>query len=495
MLSVKPEKPEIIINLFWIDENIDNEENTRFYTELYHFIMQNPCAYQFFRFDRFKTIPDFFKYLKNIKFEATIIMISGSLYYDFISRFIHELNSIFVIPKIVIFTSSQNNLSGDSRLENVICNQFYNYGGIKTSYEEIKGFILNEIKNDKKCGNAFNGSKEEKNENPFIFEYVDSKEKLLLPLFYKSLIDSSTKTSNIEFIKYLCQKYENTSIKQLLRHVPFPVSESPFTRDTDDTDDIPKELLSKYYARIYTYETGFYKDMNKDLKNNNNNDFYLPFIKTLYKGVEMESLPLASKNNILYRGTLIESKEIDEIKEHKQKKNNDFSTTIVFSKVFLSFSKNKDQALEFIPTNKPINTSKVSKVLFVLEKDPTIDFSLSTHADIESISNSPNEEEVLFFPFSSFEIKSIQKYNEEIYQINIFYLGKYLKEFKNDKKFTLKEETIPDSEFKKHLMKSKIVKPENVQKINIKTIFNKYNNYIEEIKQEKKQKKQQKIVK
>ena len=44
--------------------------------------------------------------------------------------------------------------------------------------------------------------------------------------------------------------------------------------------------------------------MNKDLKNNNNNDFYLPFIKTLYKGVEMESLPLASKNKILYRGNI-----------------------------------------------------------------------------------------------------------------------------------------------------------------------------------------------
>ena len=92
--------------------------------------------------------------------------------------------------------------------------------------------------------------------------------------------------------------------------------------------------------------------MNKDLKNNNNNDFYLPFIKSLYKGVEMESFPLASNNNILFRGTLIENKEIDEIEKHKQKKNNNFSTTIVFSKVFLSFSKKKNkegQLFEFIP--------------------------------------------------------------------------------------------------------------------------------------------------
>ena len=115
--------------------------------------------------------------MKFIKFEATIIIISGSLYYDFISRFIHELNSIFVIHKIIIFTSNQNNLSEDYRLENIIYNQFYNYGGIKTSYEEIKDFILNEIKNDKKYVKSYNNLKEDKklNENPFIFEYVDSK--------------------------------------------------------------------------------------------------------------------------------------------------------------------------------------------------------------------------------------------------------------------------------------------------------------------------------
>ena len=177
MLSLKPEKPEIILNLFWIDKNIYNDENTRYYTELFSLIRKSPCTYSFFRIERFMTIPDFFKYLKFIKFEVTIFIISGSLYYDFISRFIHELNSIFVIHKIIIFTSNQNNLSEDYRLENIIYNQFYNYGGIKTSYEEIKDFILNEIKNDKKYVKSYNNLKEDKklNENPFIFEYVDSK--------------------------------------------------------------------------------------------------------------------------------------------------------------------------------------------------------------------------------------------------------------------------------------------------------------------------------
>jgi len=40
-----------------------------------------------------------------------------------------------------------------------------------------------------------------------------------------------------------------------------------------------------------------------------------------------------------------------------------------------------------------------------LEKDNNIGYSLSTHGDIENISFYPKEREVLFFPFSSFEIK------------------------------------------------------------------------------------------
>ena len=58
--------------------------------------------------------------------------------------------------------------------------------------------------------------------------------------------------------------------------------------------------------------------MNEDLRdnnNNNNNNFYLPYIKTLYKGVELESLNLASKHNVLYRGSLIKTNEINYIKK------------------------------------------------------------------------------------------------------------------------------------------------------------------------------------
>ena len=60
-----------------------------------------------------------------------------------------------------------------------------------------------------------------------------------------------------------------------------------------------------------------------------------------------------------------------------------------------------------------------------------MDYSLSTHADIEKISFYPNEKEVLFFPFSSFEIKEININNENIYEIKLLYLGKYFKKLES----------------------------------------------------------------
>ena len=65
---------------------------------------------------------------------------------------------------------------------------------------------------------------------------------------------------------------------------------------------------------------------------------------------------------------------------------------------------------------------ELSKVLFKLEKDDNIEYSLSTHSDIEDFSYY-EEKEVLFFPFSSFEIKEINEINDEnvkIYEINYY---------------------------------------------------------------------------
>ena len=88
--------------------------------------------------------------------------------------------------------------------------------------------------------------------------------------------------------------------------------------------------------------------MNKDLRNNKK-DRYLPFIKVLYDGVKLGSLSLAS-NNTLYRGSLLSNTEINLIKKYLKNKMPGLPGAIIFSKVFLSFTKNK--FTEFLNSEK-----------------------------------------------------------------------------------------------------------------------------------------------
>ena len=78
------------------------------------------------------------------------------------------------------------------------------------------------------------------------------------------------------------------------------------------------------------------------------------------------------------------------------------------------------------------------------------------------------EREVLFFPFSSFEIKTIKdaKFeNEKIYEIRLLYLGKYLKKIENDKELINKATNLPESDFKTQLIKFGLIKLEKIKDI------------------------------
>ena len=131
------------------------------------------------------------------------------------------------------------------------------------------------------------------------------------------------------------------------------------------------------------------------------------------------------------------------------------------------------------------NDKNLSKVLFILEQtDNEIKYNLSTHGDIEDISFYPNEREVLFFPFSSFEIKNIEEKiinNEKIYEIKLCYLGKYLKDIEEDENITLNNDKIPDSEFKKHLINFGLIKEDKIEEINIKELYDTFKEYENQI--------------
>ena len=225
------------------------------------------------------------------------------------------------------------------------------------------------------------------------FEYIDCKEKLILPLLYQALIELKPDDNIEEYSQFIYKKYfQNEEIKKLFEQIKSIMN-------------IPIKLLSKYYCRLYTINSNFYQDINKELRENKKEN-YLIYIKMFYEGIKLKSLPLSS-NNVLYRGSKISKNEIQKIKDYLGKKIDGLPGAIVFSKSFLSFSKDKEQAQEFLKDkNKKEN---LCKVLYTIEKDEIIDFNLATHSDIEQISKYPEEKEVLFFPFSSFEIKEIKE--------------------------------------------------------------------------------------
>ena len=122
--------------------------------------------------------------------------------------------------------------------------------------------------------------------------------------------------------------------------------------------------------------------------------------------------------------------------------------------------------------------------MYIVEKDDFIGYNLSTHGDIEKISFFQKEEEVLFFPFSSFEIKEVKEISiggQKGYEIKLLYLGKYLEKIEKDKKIINKEDKIPESKFKTQLIEFGLIKPEKLKTIKINELFKQYKKYEEYI--------------
>ena len=225
------------------------------------------------------------------------------------------------------------------------------------------------------------------------FDYIDNKLKLIFPLFFKILIENTPIKDIQNYNNYLYKRFykENFLVKNLLG----PIKSIP---------NIPIELLSKYYARLYSNSGNFHSTLNKDLLSNKKIQ-HLPFIKTLYEGVKLNALPLC-KNNKLFRGAILNNEEIKKIESCSNKNISQLPSSIVFSKLFLSFSKEEEVAKIFLKNHSKDNN--FSKVIFVLENDDNSDFNLSTHGDIEKISMFTSEKEVLFFPFSFLELKKLK---------------------------------------------------------------------------------------
>ena len=269
-------------------------------------------------------------------FKKTIIIVSGKLFGDFVKEFQRNLKGLYIIPKIIIFTN--RNFEAPKNISN---KNFYTSGGYKTNFSEIKNFLDSEVeKMGKYPQNPIQLSTDlvkPKNEDELLFDKVEDISYLALQMYFKMYLDLSSFDDNSGFINYLYNKYgHNSHYYELLEQIL-------------SIQDIPIELLSKYYIRLYTIEGDFYKNMKIELLANvKDNEFkYKPFIKTLYGGLESGALEKCT-NQKLYSAQFFSEEQIKFLKECQMNKKENLPMSTLFARAFISFSKKLEIAKSFL---------------------------------------------------------------------------------------------------------------------------------------------------
>ena len=85
--------------------------------------------------------------MKYAEFLETKIIISGSLYSDFIKSFKWSKLDIFIAPKIIVFTKNKENFIKENKFYKDGKNILYDFARIATSFDGVKKFLKNKIPN------------------------------------------------------------------------------------------------------------------------------------------------------------------------------------------------------------------------------------------------------------------------------------------------------------------------------------------------------------
>ena len=400
------------------------------------------------KIDEFLDVQKAIQEIKKIDFKETIIIVDENKFSDFVIKFNENITDINIIPQIIIHSEKKKKTF---EIPNNIQNKSFYNNNVKT-LANIQRY-LESIQNESEEPNNPAPKASEGTNSDLIFEGIKEKTDMKLPYFYKILLDVLEIKDN-KFIETMEKYKKDKNYKSLVNPIL-------------NIKDIPIELLSKYYARMYTVEGNFFEKMKKDLIKDYNaeNIIYQSYIKTMYEGVNKKALKtLSSFDGIeLYSAQAFTDGQIKEINNYKKNRGNDFK---VYSKLFLSFTKDKDVALQFMKKDK--------KNILITIESANNKFRLDTHTDIEKLSFYGKEKEVLFFPFSAFEITEFSPDNKntvkekEIYIMKLKYFGRFMQDYELKKKFNIEKDILPEPYFKKLFIKSGLIEKEKIDKMRTK---------------------------
>ena len=467
-LEIKRDKNfSVKYKLFWIDANSNNKENNIY--KLY--LKEN---YDKYIVTAFESVEQSIEKILELSFEELFVIVSGRFYKDFINQIMNNLPKIKVVPKIIIFTGDKNNFleyHNDLHMKNILNSSFYNLGGIQTDFINVFGFLSDDSWRIRPKLPDKNPEIEETEE--FTFECIDSLEALMLPRFFRTLIKINKDDNFDELNQYLYNKYlKSEEIEELLSQI-------------EGIPSIPFEILCKYYARLYTYESGFYNEINQKLRKESMSDskhpiqkFVLSYVKLLYEGLRLNcfSSECAKK---LYRFSFMSKTEKSKLEDYLKKKKEGLPAAICFSKSFLSFSENREVAEVFLKARsiEIDDNDELLKIIFILQKnDKIVNESLRTYINLFDIAKIQGEREILFLPFSAFEIQSIEAKKEngvDFYEIKLDYLDKYTDKLKSIHNNNI----IKNTHFGEEIVKLGIVEKSKVVKNTNKALIENYDKF------------------
>ena len=435
-LMNKDENIKFNLDIIWIDEKVNNSENQSYLEKM-------KKDYPNIKITVYDNLEQGFNEILKLEFFSIFVIVSGRLYSKYYHKLEENLVNIKCIPINLIFTSSKfkkilERTEPDTEqvisydIQKSINNSFYNSGGVFDNYEEVANYlnIFNSNFSKKQInGKLYNLSYE----GLFTFNYLKSEVELLAPILYKDII-TKKKILYDEIKKFneFLLSYNNTDINYLIEPLSL-------------LKKIPIEIISKYWTRVYTIESKFYRELNNKLMKSDI-QLYDIYIRTLYFGLDSNSL-FSNIDDNLYRGSMISENEIEKIINCKNQK------VMVFCKAFLSFSNDPRVAINFLKgSSNQKGSCHVFYELNPIDKNEINNYNIS-NIIVKDYSVLKNENEILFLPGSSFEIKDIQKSVNidgiDTCKITLGYIGKFNKDFyeiyNNPKKineFTKKNEII-----------------------------------------------------
>ena len=374
----------------WIDQNVNNKENLGYINDF--FIKENRIII------RLTDVKSGIKTLLTFGYEDATIIISGRLFVEFYYEIKKKLKYIKASLTIIVFLSKKKEFIDNLKLNNIYFNnEILDRKYITSNPNKLKKYIDNNIK-----------------KKDLTFESVQNYAQLIIPNYYSYLLEDTSIAEIHFFNNYLVDHYSPNEKNKVF------INKIKILKDKH----LPKEIVIKYWLNAYCAEGDFYKELNRDLRISKNNIWiYYPFIKLCYEGIRKNFLSPSRKK--LYRGSKISLSEYAKLKILLSKKVKNFPKVLLYSKSFLSFSENIDKAKKFLNGSPQPETLKVLYIIESIENNNNYDKITLSNAQLKKFSDF-NEEEVLLFPLSCFELDKIEGNNGEEYLIiHLKYLGAY----------------------------------------------------------------------